>query len=111
MLKSEYYSTLRDVLQNPNNRADTVKMRIPKFLNRRFQDLKSAGIKSSHGQLLGRALHFGLLGPHPFHDPLDAINDAFERYGEHDRNEKALVSRMLIFIGAQYGLKVTIEDY
>lgn len=55
-------------------------------------------------------MHFGLFGPHPYMNPLEAIIDAFQFYEENRRFEKDMAKDVIKKLAKAYGMTVKIDD-
>ena len=107
----KYIATLKDVKERFTSKTNTatVSISFPKMLHEQWKKRKAAGMRRPLSDVIATALHFALLGPHPFSDPLEALEDAFRVYVERSLTEKEIVVAILKNIAKTYGVDIEIK--
>lgn len=104
--------TDKDSEYGPSRRSTNVhgtSVAIPNDVWDKWQELLSRQPCSSLSSIVTATLKFGLMGPHPYSDPLDGILDAFDLYPAEKVKEGAIVVKVLKTIGKVFGVEVAVR--
>lgn len=107
--KNLYELRLREFYKNYSHKTTPVQFRVPTYLVEAFKEQRKRGCRTTNSMIFNEALHFALLGPHPFEEPIDGLRDCFELYTQRNLERRDMLKNLVEKVCDANGIKVKFD--